>query len=85
MSVEVDIETVFVDSRSVACDGGGGVLGHPRVWVALDADGKGTCLYCGRRFVYHEAAPESGAVAERTPDGVSPAPDSTTPPAEPQG
>lgn len=45
--------TVTTDTR-VACDGGGGALGHPKVWYSLDK-GEVTCGYCDRRFV---AAPE---------------------------
>jgi NADH dehydrogenase (ubiquinone) Fe-S protein 6 len=34
----------------VFCDGGG-VLGHPRVFINLTAAGWKDCGYCGRRFV----------------------------------
>lgn len=44
-------ETIHVASRRVACDGGGGALGHPKVWYSLD-DGEAECGYCDRRFVY---------------------------------
>ncbi|CAF99499.1 unnamed protein product, partial [Tetraodon nigroviridis] len=40
-----------VESRVVSCDGGGGALGHPKVYINLDKDTKiGTCGYCGLRF-----------------------------------
>ncbi|XP_006635942.1 NADH dehydrogenase [ubiquinone] iron-sulfur protein 6, mitochondrial isoform X1 [Lepisosteus oculatus] len=40
-----------VESRVVSCDGGGGALGHPRVYINLDKDTKvGTCGYCGLQF-----------------------------------
>ncbi|KAK6490472.1 NADH dehydrogenase [Huso huso] len=40
-----------VESRVISCDGGGGALGHPRVYINLDKDTKvGTCGYCGLRF-----------------------------------
>ena len=44
-------EVIEVDSETVSCNGGGGALGHPRVW--LNTRGKGTvdCPYCDRRFV----------------------------------
>ena len=45
------IEVFYVDGDSVACDGGGGVLGHPRVYLALNQAGRATCPYCGRVFV----------------------------------
>ncbi|XP_056376791.1 NADH dehydrogenase [ubiquinone] iron-sulfur protein 6, mitochondrial [Hyla sarda] len=38
-------------SRIVSCDGGGGALGHPRVYINLDKETKtGTCGYCGLQF-----------------------------------
>lgn len=82
--VEVEIEIVEVDTNSVACDGGGGALGHPKVWVALDASGHGTCLYCGRRFVRRAGASAGDALGTATPDGVVPSDPTTTPPAQPQ-
>lgn len=45
------IEVRYVEGDSVACDDGGGGLGHPRVFLALDRSGRVTCPYCGRRFV----------------------------------
>ncbi|XP_069075820.1 NADH dehydrogenase [ubiquinone] iron-sulfur protein 6, mitochondrial isoform X2 [Pleurodeles waltl] len=43
-----------VDSRVVSCDGGGGALGHPKVFINLDKDTKtGTCGYCGLQFKKH--------------------------------
>ncbi|XP_069469807.1 NADH dehydrogenase [ubiquinone] iron-sulfur protein 6, mitochondrial [Ambystoma mexicanum] len=40
-----------VDSRVVSCDGGGGALGHPKVYINLDKETKiGTCGYCGLQF-----------------------------------
>ncbi|KAK2887156.1 hypothetical protein Q8A67_015384 [Cirrhinus molitorella] len=39
------------ESRVVSCDGGGGALGHPKVYINLDKDTKvGTCGYCGLQF-----------------------------------
>ncbi|KAF0300224.1 NADH dehydrogenase [ubiquinone] iron-sulfur protein 6, mitochondrial [Amphibalanus amphitrite] len=37
--------------RVVSCDGGGGALGHPKVFINLDQPGNHTCGYCGLRFV----------------------------------
>ncbi|XP_060630599.1 NADH dehydrogenase [ubiquinone] iron-sulfur protein 6, mitochondrial [Anolis sagrei] len=40
-----------VETRVVSCDGGGGALGHPKVYINLDKDTKtGTCGYCGLQF-----------------------------------
>ncbi|XP_033225303.1 NADH dehydrogenase [ubiquinone] iron-sulfur protein 6, mitochondrial [Belonocnema kinseyi] len=38
------------EDRVVACDGGGGPLGHPKVYINLDKPGNHSCGYCGLRF-----------------------------------
>lgn len=52
-----DPEVVYVETKKVACDGGGGALGHPKVWYSLE-DGEAECGYCDRRFVYRTSAGE---------------------------
>jgi uncharacterized Zn-finger protein len=47
-----EIEEIYLDSKTAACDGGGGGLGHPRVFLAIDQSGRVECPYCSRRFVY---------------------------------
>ncbi len=44
-------ETLIVTDHKVACDGGGGALGHPKVWYELGDDGIVECGYCDRRFI----------------------------------
>jgi uncharacterized Zn-finger protein len=44
-------ETIYVDTLIVACNGGGGPLGHPRVYLNLSAEGQVECPYCSRLFV----------------------------------
>ncbi|QPM91702.1 zinc-finger domain-containing protein [Pseudooceanicola algae] len=45
-------ETKIVDSHKVACDGGEGALGHPRVWLHIPEDtGFVECGYCDARYV----------------------------------
>jgi uncharacterized Zn-finger protein len=44
-------EIVYVKTDVVACDGGGGVDGHPKVYLNLSAEGKIECPYCSRLFV----------------------------------
>ena len=44
-------ETVEVAERSVSCDGGGGTLGHPKVYLNMGGDTFVECPYCDRRFV----------------------------------
>jgi uncharacterized Zn-finger protein len=50
------IETITVESTTVGCDGGGGPLGHPKVYIAVEKDHQGTCPYCGRQFVLRAGA-----------------------------
>ena len=49
-------ETIVVTKDRVACDGGGGPLGHPMVYLTLGEDGRVVCGYCGRVFVKKDAA-----------------------------
>ena len=45
-------ETETVTSHRIACDGGEGALGHPRVWLSVDPEtGWVECGYCDKRFV----------------------------------
>ena len=44
-------KTIFTNDSRVACNGGGGALGHPQVWLTLGGDGQVTCPYCSRHFV----------------------------------
>jgi uncharacterized Zn-finger protein len=61
-------EVLTVHSRRVACEGVGGALGHPRVWLELGVDGVAECGYCDRRFVL--AAHSDGHEDERLAPGV---------------
>ncbi|CDS01533.1 hypothetical protein [Sporisorium scitamineum] len=42
--------------RIAACDGGGGPLGHPKVFINLDKPGPKPCPYCGIRFELDHSA-----------------------------
>jgi uncharacterized Zn-finger protein len=44
-------ETIYINETVAACNGGGGPLGHPRVFLNLGHDGKVECPYCSRLFV----------------------------------
>jgi len=49
-------ETIIVDKKKIACDGGGGADGHPRVWLTIPDDkGWVECPYCDTRYVYAKA------------------------------
>ena len=37
--------------KRVSCNGGGGALGHPQVWLTLGVDDEVTCPYCSRSYV----------------------------------
>ena len=50
------VETLEVHSRVVACDGSGGPLGHPRVWLRI-AERQTFCPWCSRVFVLADGAP----------------------------
>jgi uncharacterized Zn-finger protein len=43
-------EIIHVDSRTVACDGGEGALGHPRVYLYIPGQ-EVMCPYCSRLYV----------------------------------
>jgi uncharacterized Zn-finger protein len=49
-------ETIYVDGPMVACDGNGGVGGHPRVYLNLARTGSVECPYCSRLFVKRDGA-----------------------------
>ncbi|MGC1302683.1 MAG: zinc-finger domain-containing protein [Caulobacteraceae bacterium] len=44
-------EVVVVQEHRVACDGLGGALGHPRVYLEMGGKPFVDCPYCGRRYV----------------------------------
>jgi uncharacterized Zn-finger protein len=48
-------EMITVESRTVGCDGGGGALGHPLVYLRIE-DRQVTCPYCSRTYVLAEGA-----------------------------
>ena len=49
------VETIIVDSRVLACDGGAAALGHPRVWLRI-VHTQTYCPYCSRVFVLADGA-----------------------------
>lgn len=50
-------ETKIVSEWRVACDGGEGALGHPRVWLTIPRDvGYVICPYCDARYVHESFA-----------------------------
>jgi uncharacterized Zn-finger protein len=68
-------ETIYIDQMVAACNGGGGPLGHPRVYLNLAPAGRVECPYCSRLYVNRAMAAAGGAgVSERpdTPDAAGP-------------
>ncbi|WP_424932447.1 zinc-finger domain-containing protein [Amaricoccus macauensis] len=53
-------EVIEVTSTRIACDGGVGALGHPRVWLSIDPKtGFVECGYCDRKYVLKPGAASS--------------------------
>jgi uncharacterized Zn-finger protein len=53
-------EVLTVESEHVSCDGGGGALGHPLVYLHMGGKGFVECPYCDRRFVLAQGAKAGG-------------------------
>lgn len=53
-------EPIYVETDTVGCDGGGGQLGHPRVYLKFDASGEIVCPYCSRHYILVEGAQQAG-------------------------
>ncbi|MEQ9692586.1 zinc-finger domain-containing protein [Shimia sp. SDUM112013] len=50
-------ETKIVNSYKVACDGGEGALGHPRVYLQIPLEqGWVECPYCDCKYIHADAA-----------------------------
>jgi uncharacterized Zn-finger protein len=45
------LDTIHALEPDVACDGGGGALGHPLVYLHLLPTGRVLCPYCSRLYV----------------------------------
>jgi len=63
-------EQIVVSTKRVACDGGG-VLGHPLVYLDMGKETFVECGYCDRRFVLsadHHAESEYLDPAARPPE-----------------
>ena len=48
------------DKHQIACNGGNGALGHPKVFYTFDGQDDVTCNYCDRLFTKN---PQDGAKA----------------------
>jgi uncharacterized Zn-finger protein len=45
-------EILYVAMHRIACDGGEGALGHPRVFLEMGESDRVECPYCDRLFIY---------------------------------
>ncbi len=61
------METIITDMMVVACNGGEGALGHPRVFLNLAPSGKVECPYCSRLYVNRREAAETGPEPQHPP------------------
>ena len=52
-------EIIRTDSRTVRCDGGGGPLGHPAVYLKIGDEGAIVCPYCSRRYILDKDADQA--------------------------
>jgi uncharacterized Zn-finger protein len=48
-----EILHVAADMQTVSCNGGGGALGHPKVYYTFHDQDEVTCGYCDRLFTKH--------------------------------
>jgi len=55
-------ETKIVENTRIACDGGGGALGHPRVWLQIPRDaGFVECGYCDCKYILKDGPADTSA------------------------
>lgn len=56
-------EVIEVDDadETVGCDGGGGPLGHPLVYLRFEGKPQVDCYYCSRRFVKRATRAQTAA------------------------
>ena len=54
-----NIETIEVETERVGCDGGG-VLGHPLVYLEMGQGSEIVCPYCSRTYQLKEDIAVSG-------------------------
>ena len=60
-------ETIETDKMAVACDGPGGALGHPRVFLNLAPSGQVECPYCSRLYINRNHAATAAHSTESLP------------------
>ena len=63
-------ETIYIDQMVAACNGGGGPLGHPRVYLNLAPSGRVECPYCSRLYINRASAGVDGADVGAPPESL---------------
>lgn len=58
-SPSVNAVTLIASTR-IACDGGGGALGHPKTWLDMGQDTQVQCKYCDKVFALDPNASSAG-------------------------
>jgi uncharacterized Zn-finger protein len=53
-------EVLVVTTKKIACDGGGGALGHPKVWYDMSEQDFVECKYCDRVFALKGGSRDPG-------------------------
>ena len=48
------VETVYVESKKIKCDGDAGISSHPAIYLNMNDEKKATCGYCGKTFIFKE-------------------------------
>ncbi len=46
----------IVTTKRVSCNGGGGALGHPLIYMDMSSDKSVRCKYCDRLFKFNPKA-----------------------------
>jgi uncharacterized Zn-finger protein len=64
-------EVITVRSHRVSCDGVGGALGHPRVFMEMGEETFVECPYCDRKFVLGRDQGEDEQLAPGVYEGSS--------------
>lgn len=47
-----EADAFFTDQEIIACAGGGGALGHPKVFLEMEHNKQVVCPYCSRKFIF---------------------------------
>lgn len=63
--MDLNIDLTPTKNTVVKCNGGGGVLGHPVIYLNLGEEGKIVCPYCNKCFVKASSRKRRGKTAKK--------------------